>query len=142
MPHAQHGFAARDVSARGGYGFPGRYRTMHFDEQFAALVAHVGIFNHEDGVGSARHHSSGGNDGCSTLDDGSFRLHTRGQDFRIEPQQARQLVGGPSGIGGTHGKSINARPVEARDIDIGENVLGQDASQSLRQGDGFLTERG
>ena len=62
-------------------------------------------------------------------------------DFRIEGQPARRLLGRAGGIGGAHGKSVDPGSIERRDIDRRAQIVRQDPTEPCGQRDGLAALR-
>ena len=85
------------------------------DSQLAA--AHVGVLDHHDGVGAARHHAAGG-DRQRLARSHRVCRHDAGVNLLVaEPHRARHFLGRAERVLGHHREAVDVRAVERRHVD-------------------------
>ncbi len=81
LPSTKHGFAAGEIAAGEGDELAGGCGPANFDQGLAAIVDRLGVLDHDDGVGAARHHPAGRDQSGRAWTDREHRHPARGQDF-------------------------------------------------------------
>ena len=126
LPGAQHGLAGRDVGAGERHAAAGADRAG--DAQLAA--ANVGVLDHHDGVGAARHHAAGGNRQRLAATRLAVGRHHAGVDLLgAEPHRPRRFFGGAEGVFGHHREAVHVRAIERRHVHRRHDVGGEHASE-------------
>ena len=140
LPGAEHGLAARDVSARRRDVRAGRDGSMDLNDDLAADLMRIGVLDHHNRVGTPRQHPAGRDDGRRARDDLAARLDAGGQHLAVETQEPRGIPGGSHGIDAAHCEPVDARPLEPGNVDAREDVAREDAPERPRQGDNLRPE--
>ena len=138
---AQYGLATGQIAAGKGDELTGCGRAAHLDHGSAIGIPGLGVLNHDYGVGAARHHASGGDQGGHAGHDGETRLGARRQDLGVEREGLGRAFAGRDRIVGTHREAVDTGSVEAWDIDIGDERARQHPPQRLRQRHRLAGER-
>src|SRR5215475_6788544 len=124
-PETKHCFAGGDVGSGERYSGTGSHGPGH--AQF--VIAHLGVLDHDNRIGTARNHSSGC-DGysCSLMNYGG--RHNAGVDRLIaQLQAARYFFGCSEGAVRNNGEAVDVRTVKRGYIDRRYNVGRQNAAE-------------
>ena len=141
LARAQNRLTLGDVAARGGDEGARRNGSVDVDKDLTVLLARLGLLDHHHGVGAARNQAAGGDDGCGSLQNLRLGQNAGRKNLGIEPQGARSIDGGSVGVDRTHGKAIDPRAIEARNIHLGHHVARKNAPQAAGQRNQFFSQR-
>ncbi len=141
LPGMQHGLAAGHVAAGEGDELTGSRRPADLDDGRVALVDRLGVLDHDDGVGAARHHAAGRDQRRRARFDGEKRHFSGRQDFGPQGQAPRYALAGTERVVGAHREAVDTGAVEARNVDFGDDPARYDPRQRLRQRHGLAAER-
>ena len=120
--------AARDVGAGIGYELPGRGGAADLDR---ARAGGLGVLDHDDGVGTARHRPAGRNRGGGARQHRPCRRDAAGDHFVVQHQANRRRFSGRGKIGGAHRKTVDIGAVERRHVDRRHDILRQRAAERV-----------
>ena len=130
---AKHRLARRDVGS--GERHPAAGGDRSGDSKFAA--AYLGVLDHDDGIGAARHHAAGGD---------QHRLagmNHRGRDdagvnlFVAQEHRARHFFGRAERVFRHHREAIDVRAIERRHVDRRHDVGRQHPAERRVERDDF-----
>ena len=93
----------------------------------------LGVFDHHDGIGAARHRATGRNGSRGPRQHRSHWRNAAGDDFVVQQQPHRRRLAGRRQIGGTHRKAIDIGTVERRHVDRRPHVFGQRQAKRVGQ---------
>ena len=122
LARAEHGFAARNVTARDRHGLSRRHRTTHFDQQLGAALR-VSVSSTMTMASAPR----GSIPPVAMIVAVPSATVIRGSTPGVNISGLRRSTRGcslvaPDGIGRAHGKAIHAGSIKTRNIDAGDNV--------------------
>ncbi len=107
---------------------PGRRRAADLD---GAGRRRLGVFDHHDGVGAARHRAAGRDRRGGARQHRPRRRDAAGDHLVVEQQAHRRGLAGRGEIGGTHRKAIDIGAIERRHVDRRHHVLGKRAAERV-----------
>jgi len=102
----------------------GCHRPADLDQRPLIIVERLGVLDHDNGVGAARHHPPGGNQRGRSRRNRKLRLLAGGQDFVIDRQDPRRALAGPNRVVGAQREPIDTRAIEPGNIDLGDDGAG------------------
>ncbi len=105
------------------------------------VVLHIGVFDHDHGVGAARRHAAGRNRDRLAGRQFEVRADSRRQHFAPQVQQGWRLLVRADNVGGPHREAVEIGAIEAGHVDTGGDIAGEHATQGFAQGYGFLARR-
>ena len=93
----------------------------------------LGVFDHHDGIGPARHRAAGGDGSRRPRQHRPHRRNAAGNHFVVQHHPHRRRFAGRRQIGGTHRKAVDIGTIERRHIDRRHHVLGERAAERIRK---------
>ena len=104
--------------------------------------ARLGVLDHHDGVGAARHHAAGRDRRRLAGANRRLRDDARVDLFLDELHDARHLFGGAERVFGDDGEAVDVGAIERRDVHRREDVGGENASKRRIERNPFDAARG
>ena len=135
-PGGQDPVAGTDVLAPA----PHRPAELRGDVQLHPGRPAVGQLDRNDGVGAVRHRGAGHDPQRRAPAQDVVRRVPRG-DVAVDREGDGGLRGGAGELGGAHGVPVHRRVVEARQVDGGDDVLGEHEPQRRPDRDGRRRQR-
>ena len=132
LPRTDHGagaqqrLAARNVGTGIGNELPGRGGSADLDR---ARACGLGMLDHDDGIGAARHRPAGGDWRRRPRQHRPRRRGAAGDHFVVEQNADRRGFSGRSKIGRAHRKAIDIGAIERRHVDRRQDIGGQRAAE-------------
>ena len=129
---AQYGFASRHVASGKSDKLSDRRGPPDFDRDVAGFLDGFGVLDHHHGVGAARHHAAGRDQGRGPGFDCEARLCPGCQYFGKQRQPARGLRASAVRVICAYRETVDAGAVETRHIDFRNDAASDDTPKSLR----------
>ncbi len=95
----------------------------------------LGLLDHHDRVGAARHHTAGGDGGRGTEVDAGRRRMTAHHHLGIEAKPLRRCIARADRIGGAQRKAVDVGAIERRNVDRRLDVVRKHAPERCGEGD-------
>ena len=93
----------------------------------------LGMLDHDDSVGAARHRTAGRDRSGGARQHRPYRRGAAGDDFVVQHDAHRRRLAGGGQIGGAHRKAVDIGAVEWRHVDRRHDILRQRAAERIRK---------